>query len=365
MTLISAFSIDSCPIVFGDLLVTGPTSGSKSVAVPALGEVQDYFGESGWAVKGLYQKLSVISHNCVIAWAGSFVGAKNAISELKAIADKTELNLEIIFQYLRNDSDLRNHPASFVGIVREKSGTKQFKFNANEFDSKSLGLVYFAGTGSKAMFEFSTVLGSAGIKGTGEPGNVGKAFASALSLGGMLLQSELRGKGASTILNMFGGGYEIASFHSGRIQKLGEITYVLWSASLLSDDSIGLSEPQLVIKQKYLGDYLFIRSVRIRSEGNEKVKEDHRHIISPMFPSTPVFEVSIVENFPLESHLMCHCIHLNNGDDFAGLYTLVQMTDHTEGFAMTFRDEENRMTVGFKNGLLQRIVQSLNEFRKV
>ena len=44
MTVIAAFSVSNFPVLFGDLLLTGPSVSERRVAVPAQGEVQDFFG---------------------------------------------------------------------------------------------------------------------------------------------------------------------------------------------------------------------------------------------------------------------------------------------------------------------------------
>jgi hypothetical protein len=57
MTVIAAFNVQGCPVVFGDLLTTAETEpGDRIVAVPAIGDVRDFFEGSGWTVTGLAQK---------------------------------------------------------------------------------------------------------------------------------------------------------------------------------------------------------------------------------------------------------------------------------------------------------------------
>jgi hypothetical protein len=83
-------------------------------------------------------------------------------------------------------------------------------------------------------------------------------------LGGLLLQAEFRGgDAAATLRNMFGGGYEIAFYSNGRMQKLREVTYVVWEA-LLTAHNVHVSLPQLLVKQTYVDDYLLVRSARVR-----------------------------------------------------------------------------------------------------
>ena len=368
MTIIAAFGINGCPIVFGDLLVTGPASakGGKKVSVPAVGYVHEFFGASGWTVTGLHQKVTIISDNCVLAWAGSLIGARNAISELKTIAKRKTLTCEDVLRFLRNDPELARHPAGFVGILLEGKSIKQFKYQAEDFLSDSLGRVYLAGSGSHAVHEFSDLMNSVNFRTKGKVNLVAHAFGRALSLGGMLLQSELGGReSAATIMNMFGGGYEIASYYNGRVQKLDDVSYVIWDAELM-DDEIRLSLPQLIVKQKYVSDFLLIRSMR--TAGNDagpvlRVIDDQRHIIRPMFDSRLELVPHDWANLSLESSLICHCIIVRQKGAVLGVYTRIQQTAPDSEKAMTFTDERDQVVLGLNTKVIKEIGASLDRFR--
>ena len=183
MTIIAAFSLDGFPVLFGDLLITGEIKANEKIfAVPAVGEVQNYFGDSGWAIIGLRQKVTIIASNCVVAWAGSFLGARIAISALKSLSKKSQLTCEIILHYLRTEQELLQHPASFIGFVFEDGGIRQFQYQADQFESASLGSVCLCGTGSHAIHEFSDVLKNAEFKRTGEKNLAINAISNTLML---------------------------------------------------------------------------------------------------------------------------------------------------------------------------------------
>ena len=122
MTAIAAYSVDSCPVVFDDLLISGPSDKPNQVATPAGGDVTNFFGNSGWEIRGLVQKVVILSPDCAFAWSGSYVAAHVAIKELREIAAQEELTPTRINSFLSSHPDLIRHGASFVGWVREADG---------------------------------------------------------------------------------------------------------------------------------------------------------------------------------------------------------------------------------------------------
>jgi hypothetical protein len=173
MTVIAAYVIGNFPVLFGDLLLTSErATGARKVAVPTQGEVQDFFGSSGWGISGLTQKVNVLSDNCAIAWAGSWLGARVAIAGLRDLALSRTLTCEAILEFFDALPDLKLNPASFVGLVHDDGALQQFCFNAEQFQSESLGTVYLSGTGSTAIYELSDILAGADSQMTGSPNSL-------------------------------------------------------------------------------------------------------------------------------------------------------------------------------------------------
>lgn len=284
MTVVATFAISGFPVVFGDLLITGPTpTHDPAVSVPAVGRVEDFFGDSGWSITALQQKVTIIGASCALAWSGSWLGAKTAMAGLAEISKTEPLTCDSILRFFQLSLDLQQHPASFVGIVAEDKGIRQFHYGAKKFVSDSIGNVYFCGSGGDALPQFSEFFKSVDENVTGAINSAVRSIAGAISLGGILLQTELYGgESATTLLNMFGGGYEVGFFADGRMQKLDDLTYAFWMADI-SKNGTRLLPPQLLVKQKYVGEHLLVRGVKV--EVDEKVLrmvDDQRHIIRPM-----------------------------------------------------------------------------------
>jgi len=367
MTLIAAFELDGCPILFGDLLITGLMEpNDRIIAVPAVGEVQDFFGPSGWAITGLNQKVTILSSNCIIAWAGSKIGAKNAITDLKLLSQNRQLTGDIILQHLSEDKDLQQHPASFVGFILQDNGIWQFHFNADLFESPSLGAVYLSGSGSNVIHEFSNLLTAVKCKTTGEVNNAHMAISRALTLGSLLLQAEFHGgDSATTLRNMFGGGYEIALYLNGSFQKLSDFTYLFWQAEL-KNDNINISMPQFIVKQKYIKDNLFIRSalVDVSVQGSALViKDEQHHVIPSIFNSTKSIDFSEVANISFQSNLICHCILVRNKDSIPRLFTRVQQHAPGSEMSITIKGNDSQILFEFDNNFILELTESLKSFR--
>ena len=101
MTLIAAVGLDTFPVVFGDLLISGPEQPGAVPNIPLVGEVTNVFPtRSEGSLLGLDQKVVLLADNCVIAWAGNIEYARTIIAELRAIASNAPLSLPIIVPVL-------------------------------------------------------------------------------------------------------------------------------------------------------------------------------------------------------------------------------------------------------------------------
>jgi len=364
VTLIASYALDNFPLVFGDLLITGDMLKDRIVSVPTQGEVQDFFGDSGWGISGLKQKVNIISDTCVIAWAGNWLGARVAISGLRELAKKKELIAEEILSFLSTDPDLAKFPADFVGLVCEEKGLRLFHYGAEEFTGEALGTAYLAGTGAEAVRHFDEILRNSALNTEGAIDYVALSIAKSLMMGGLLLQAELHGElAAPSLLNMFGGGYEIAYFADGRMQKIPEITFLFWDIKILAE-GCEISAPKLVVKQTYLRDYLLIRSVLIGKNDNAEpaVLADRRHAVSPMYePEVKPTEADLL-SLTLVSALRCHCIIVHDGSETLGLKTLVLSRSATSLDEVVFSEVAGDFSMQFRVEFLENLSRSVESF---
>ena len=65
MTLIAAAGLDTYPVVFGDLLISGPGRSDAVPDIPLAGAVTSIFAAgSDWSILGLDQKVVLLGDNC-------------------------------------------------------------------------------------------------------------------------------------------------------------------------------------------------------------------------------------------------------------------------------------------------------------
>lgn len=361
MTLIATFRLSDCPVLFGDLLVTGPQSQPNPCThLPAIGDVSDFFGESGWGVAGLHQKVVLISDDCAIAWAGSWLGARIAMAGLRSLAKNGPLSVNAVLQYLASESDLKRHPIALVGFVVEGEHLNHFRFQADEYSSPTLGSVFMAGSGSQAIHVFSEYLAKARLHVTGDENRLSVAFGKSLVLGGLLLQAEHReASSATSVLSMFGGGYEIASHFDGKFRKLADVTYVMWEAE---QDTPSLSLPQLVVRQKYIDEHLLIHSARVSRAtvtGLHTIEDQQRHLVPPMYDSDRRNAEAALLTMSLGSELMCHNIYIFRKHSLVAVCTLVQWTEINQPSSLTFSETHQGLTVEIKASLKEQIFNAI------
>lgn len=365
MTLIATFAVEGFPIAFGDLLLTGMTINENAVAVPALGEVQNFFGEdSGWSVRGLVQKLNLISDHCVVGWTGGLDSSRFAINELRRMSLEGDLTVDAVMEYLGNDPKVRADNDSFVGLIADNNGLHCFQIRADPIMSASLGQVYRVGSGSTLFDEIEGNIIGMETRKTGNANPVASGISMGLMLGGMLLDREFRGGvSAETIQHMFGGGYEIAFFVNGKMQKLQDVTYLFWEANLPISGGVQLAAPHFLVKQQYLNDNLIIRSVKAEaSEKGMEVVDEQWHVISPLYETVKPTEPEI-KAVTLYSPLICHFIMVNKEGQRPSVYTRVQLCSSKEDAVFNFDEQGDKILFGFNSEAIEQIARALEKFR--
>lgn len=366
MTVIAAFSVDRCPVVFGDLLVSGPASSTKTIAVPAVGEVHDFFEGSGWSILGLQQKVTLINDRCMLAWSGGWLGAKVAIAELREIAEKTQLTTDGVRAFLSANSDVSRHNTSFVGWVHEESGNRfgQFRHDAEIINTDNFGRISFQGSGSDAIREFVELWKGREARATGKVNPAVSAIATGFSMSSMLLRAELHGgSSAPTLRAMFGGGYEIAAFFNGVFRKAGNLTFLIWRAHVTAE-GIKLTLPELILKQSYFNDVLVLRSARVVSDGYSapQLVDEQGHMILPMYEVHEKPTLRDIATLSFQSPLFCHCFLVSGSEpNDLMIYTKVQYTSSTSMPTVKIEDLEGRFVIGFHDDFLRETAKSLQE----
>ena len=255
--------------------------------IPLAGAVTSIFpAGSDWSILRLDQKVVLLGHNCVIAWAGNVAFARAVITEFQALASQAPLSMPVIQTYLASLDPTMKDQVSFVGWVRDGEVFHQFWYRADIAQSAMFGRV---SAGGSAATDFVMLASQISGGSWNEPGralsDLERAIPSMLSATSLLLRAELSSE--NNLLQYFGGGCEIATFVGDQFAKLGDIAFVFWMATV-TDGEVALSGPWLILKQDYADDFLLLHELRMRPgdvSTDPPLIEEHRHVVAP-FGST-------------------------------------------------------------------------------
>ena len=296
-------------MAFGDMLLSGPESPGRNIAIPSIGDVQNFFPEgSGWTITGLAQKLAVISDECVIGWAGSKLGAQLAAQDLRDLAASERLTPEGIQHFINNlNVDTRRLGTSLLGLLRTDQGFQGFAYEPDLQTTLADGTpVTLAGTGAALIAKMLRTSRRSRLRTDDAKMHPAvKAYELGLQLGGVHLRMEEAHD--DQLLQFFGGLYEVAVFNGERFTKDRGVTYVLWAGK--EHDAQGFAKPDHIVTTNYLDDVLVLRSQKLLWDGSGKfqVGDVQVHTVNPIYkraglPFHPT-PATVVQQTPW----LCHC----------------------------------------------------------
>lgn len=86
MTAVARIAIQDCPMLLGDLLLSGPPLPGVTASVPTVDDLSAAFPRGSSIVpRELCQKVAVLSETFVVGWAGGYDTARAVIGELRRI----------------------------------------------------------------------------------------------------------------------------------------------------------------------------------------------------------------------------------------------------------------------------------------
>ena len=226
-------SEDRFPVFLADTLISS-TSGRSDIALPTIGKPKlAQTTANGLKPHGATSKLVRISDSLMVAWAGEVCVAEKILRGLQAIFGElppTERDLLAFFNAEYWDEITAKRVSMIFGI-REGAGIKIRTFNCWRVELPDLGWVWVAGSGSDQGL---AVLKQAQAMAAAISDIPQRILATAVATGAMLLASEIAT--GSTLVDNFGGAYEIAYFAENKFQNFHDYACVFW---FVSKDSNG------------------------------------------------------------------------------------------------------------------------------
>jgi hypothetical protein len=267
MTVVVRFGFGDYPMLISDLLLSGPEPLGQKFAIPTVGDVKTVFGEgSGFTPTRLNQKVALIGDDLVLAWTGSRLEARTIIKELIEKNMQQPLSKDSLADYFKSVDPRALKAVGFLGFLKEASGIIQLGLNCETFASELFGEVGFLGSGSNDIKPFFEELPEFPIPPKQKLSMQAVSNSFALSLSGLLLSIEIANR--RSLLQFYGGGYEIVTAVEGNFRKLDDVTYLFWFVQVI-DDKIGLSLDR-VFKYSYQDDVLIIRTEDLTPSENMK-----------------------------------------------------------------------------------------------
>jgi hypothetical protein len=104
MTLVAALTILNTPVLVGDILLS--REGVNATAGLPTRLDAGTLMPPGYAVAGVRRKLAVLHDRLVVGWAGSEVGARSVIRELRSRAQGAGFDRDRLREFLRADHNL-------------------------------------------------------------------------------------------------------------------------------------------------------------------------------------------------------------------------------------------------------------------
>lgn len=282
MTMVARLAIKDCPILVGDLLLSGPPLPGVTAVIPTADDLSTAFAPGSKLVpRDLGQKIAVVAENLVVGWAGSYDVARDVVSELVQLSAAQPFTNDTLKQHFDSLSSKVWSEIGLLGFVRDSKGVAQFGRSYYNLPTQIFGNVGLLGSGMddlKAFLQRNSKLPEAG----GFPMNaLQESIGFGLLLTGVFLNVELAT--LESLNSFYGGGYEIAVSENAKFRKLDDVTYLFWTASVDGNEVRLGRIPRRVFRYAYRNDLLVIRSTAFRDDqANVSIRDD-------LFPVPPIY----------------------------------------------------------------------------
>jgi len=265
MTVIASFVVNGCPVIIGDLLISGTTDSEHTIHLPTIGSIENIFTEGcEYVPTGLLQKVVVIDENLVIAWAGSVVGAKTALSEIKLAHSRNRFTPDSLWQFIQEmENDPDYDEIALICMIGDGDKIDRFGLRATYLTLGSFEEIFVAGSGSE---RFLRSLNQMNNKDLTKLDQTAAAIAVAMNIFGFLLFDEMAPPsehGLHSLFEYFGSGYEIATFIERKITKIDDIIFTFWLAEIVDEGAMLRLPPLRMYKYYYIDDCLYLYSLTL------------------------------------------------------------------------------------------------------
>jgi hypothetical protein len=330
MTIVARFGIQGCPMLMGDLLLSGPELPGSLAFIPTTEDLSTIFpAGSTYVPRGLRQKIAVVTDKLVVGWAGNLSIARNVIAELIRKSKLAPFSRESLQQYFDGLSDAVWKDFGIVGFIEDDIGMTSFCCESTkEFSTPLLGKVGLLGSGAKGVEKMFGGISQL-PEGIDRSLNVvEQSVGIGLQLSGGLLSFEI-----ATLQNLsdfYGGGYEIATVLNQKFGKLNDVTYLFWRADI---DSKGVRIGRLpvrVCRYAYHKDMLVIRSVKFEDKGEERAIDERVFFVPPVYRDVQPGELASLTLPSLNARHLCNYFLIPMSEKELAIFAMVCRKEQVE-----------------------------------
>lgn len=348
-----------CPIILGDLLLSGSPALGKDLKIPTPVNIRDIFPSgSKFVPNGLNQKVVVIADNLVIGWSGDFLNAKEVLRDLHAASKVKQFTmpaLDSFFKSLPNSIWERN--LGFVGFLKDQGGFTRFGYHYESLNTAKFGKVGFLGSGSNDLEELVSQFSEGLMKPlSGQPNTLETSVSYALAISGVLLNVEL--STFSTLQKFFGGGYEIAALINGKFQKLDGVVYSFWTAKTTKKEVRISQLPLHSMSFGYTNDILVIRSVSFNENNKQLSTNESGFAILPMIRIATDDEIRSLKLPDLNQKWLCNYFLVTSDSGETEIYCRIDYRPRIDR-GILFHNDQNKTIVSVQKEFIEGVAEQI------
>ncbi|VVO01612.1 hypothetical protein [Pseudomonas fluorescens] len=314
MTMITGYLLKKRGFLQADILLTSPNKWMAPFQIPSVLANADSPGLKAHTVVGLCQKIVVVNEHFAVAFAGDVPDIQAAVRLIdKLVAQNPELTGKRFVEACLADEQLKKGHFDAIAMSIEDDQIQITSYGADFEDCNEHLELYVGGSGSKHALKNYKDYPSHAFD-PSEEDIVVHGTCMALNQFAHHLNFEFKhGFQSETISELFGGGYEVVTYHDGQFHKISDVVYAFADAELDSNNILQIDIPKYMLKSAYKGDDLVIRSVEIDFEEDEDdhlPRNDRTFFIAPVVRYQDTYVKDNCEDLRFSGRFLCFLINI-------------------------------------------------------
>jgi hypothetical protein len=260
MTLIAAQVVNGIPIILGDLLITVDRGDShfNTISIPTVDNVNRYLEPHGSRrVVGISQKINLVARNVCVAWSGSKLQASMLIRHLYDQWNDKDVTEEMFVRTLDKYPRENSGEIKVIAYLYDKNNRRfcsKDNIGGVPYELGEIRQIQMEGSGMGDYLQVIEQISSG--KMVGEATSLDEVVARVLNLISTGLGAQImEGVG---LVDGWGGGFELAFIVGDSFEKLSDILFLFWKASINESGNQELIQFPRLIKQAYQNNRLLL-----------------------------------------------------------------------------------------------------------